>query len=356
MDRSCRHCGRICYRSATTRTWTYRCLSATPRTLDDTTTTKLPARDWSKYAPPPSLPQRAGPSTASCREMDGRGPNDGARRSDDPFRNRQSAFGLGGDRRASPQRAPIYAGPERSERVTGFDGLSGRGVRRDPRQRADQGRPRPSGFGLKSPIEQEERRPWSDRRQGDAPGRRPVTRDAGFLRQKSQPQQLETSEKQRGGEVVTEPTKLVPDLLALEDEAPGSDEFRGKDRSRIFNVPPRRVAERSRRSFGEEHEEAALPARRDRAGSYEVAPDRRKREKTRLLPEKKAEKEVFIPSTVAVERLAAIFDVKLCKFALTCPIALLKPLAVNLQTRMKRLDMSEDQRRSDYCASLCEFQ
>ena len=100
-----------------------------------------------------------------------------------------------------------------------------------------------------------------------------------------------------------------------------SQESSGRERRR-------RGSDRFRRLAPEE----TIHARQDKDASFSDVSVRRKKERLTGNLDLKTEKEVFIPSTVAVERLATIFNVKL----------------FHLQTRMKRLDMTEDQRRSDY--------
>ncbi|WVO13212.1 translation initiation factor IF-2 [Cryptococcus depauperatus] len=79
---------------------------------------------------------------------------------------------------------------------------------------------------------------------------------------------------------------------------------------------------------------SSLPSQKHhrRDQSYEVGQSRKPKMSKPKVVEAKAEKEVYIPRHISTGNLAKIFGVKL----------------FSLQSKMLRLDMSEDQRRSDY--------
>ncbi len=310
----CRCCsasiGRVAGSSTSNRTFS----TFTPSS-DETTTTKLPSRDWSKYAPPPLPSRSSGPSSSTRsgpypprRERD-------RERAPKPPREAQHGFGLGGvtgERKLGPGRTELYpaSGAESRRRP---EGISKWVVRRDTRA-GDDALPKPSAFGLKRSDQLGDRGSWADRGRADLtpigsprdagpsqPGLRPGTNDR--VGQRNAVKHDGVDSEQKGA--LVEP-------LNFDDDTSVSDELTSRDRRRTPSGQRSRGGDRLRRLQLDETEEHALPARGGRSASNEIVPERRRKEKVKVVPEQRAEKEVFIPSTIAVERLAAIFNVKLC--------------------------------------------
>ena len=204
------------------------------------------------------------------------------------------------------------------------EGLSKWGAERDTNSKGDDPfSPKPSGFGLKKPNQRGNRPSGSARIGPDSP-----SSGSAFAKAFVPPAQLDTRGPKKDDGVVPDPQSRGHEATYIDDAA-DSVEVSGKDRRRVAAPQGKRGVDRFHRSS---LQQGALPGRGEQSGPYDFTPERRKKEKAKLFPERKAETEVYIPSTIAVERLAAIFDVKL----------------FNLQTRMMHLDMTEDQRRPDY--------
>jgi hypothetical protein len=215
-----------------------------------------------------------------------------------------------------------------SNRAGGGGGGSGeragedrRGPARDRDRDRDRDRqPSGSGFGIKRPGAQDRRdsglRP---RKGGNAP------RDSGSTFAfkpsiRSRERDSQGPKAQRGP---------LDSVDAGEDISPVAEET-DRDRARPFARPGRegrdgkeeKRASRSYRALLESGgEELLLPSRKGKSRGKEhppaFAPTRRSLGEKKARQESKAEKEVYIPSTVTVGRLADIFGVKLCKpFAL----------------------------------------
>lgn len=195
------------------------------------------------------------------------------------------------------------------------EGLSKWGVRRDPPSNQDRDAgPQPAAFGLKRPDEVGQRRAWSDRGGNSGGGNGGLIRKTGPAQRTAKPEVTTSESPRRGAPDAARETASVVDTSLLADEDVGEESTDIDNRRRTLLGQNRRGGDRSRRAPLVEDEENSLPLRGGRGGPQEAAPERRKKEKVKLVAERKAEKEVFIPSTVAVERLAAIFDVKLCEF------------------------------------------
>ena len=121
------------------------------------------------------------------------------------------------------------------------------------------------------------------------------------------------------------------------DQHGDSRSIRGRlGQSEEFALPSR--PHRSNKGKGRDHEREVKRVDKPRKSA-----DERRRQAT-----VKQEKEVYIPSTVTVGRLADIFGKKLCKS--TGPRPASAHGAVGLQRKMQQLGMSDDQIRPDYSA------
>ena len=292
-------------------------------TRTDTSGSKFPARDWSKYAPPlaPAGPSNARPASQrqEVRRTNGRidrttqgaGPSFGSRDGGQPRTRLYRERGIQPSVRPEDESGPI--------------GLSKWGLSQDQGQKEYREAPKTSGFGLKRPVQSGQRTAWSDRGRTDRVQFNDQPRESRWSRQAAPPPRRDPIAP-KGKSLVPEArpesgASQLNESPSLDEDSPLREDSSGRERRR-------RVPDRSRRTAPAE----TSFTRQDKDASYSDTPVRRKKERSRGTLELKTEKEVFVPSTVAVERLAKIFNVKL----------------FHLQTRMMRLDMTEDQRRSDY--------
>ncbi|WVQ62787.1 translation initiation factor IF-2 [Kwoniella botswanensis] len=160
-------------------------------------------------------------------------------------------------------------------------------------------------------------------------------------KQQQQQQQQQQPQPQQNNEDQSSSSTSSEENVLLGEEGEGEDVF-GRRHSSNHHRKNRRDSGGSLLSRLSEEEEASLPSRPHHNPKRSHSPSQSniisaqsqamrkpKNLKPKIIEE---EKQVYIPRTISVANLAKIFGVKL----------------FNLQTRMSRLDMTEDQRRSDY--------
>ena len=123
-------------------------------TQTDTSSSKLPARDWSKYVFTPARPILSEARPAIPRE-DPRKTNDRVKRGPPGPR---PTIGLNGE-----LKTPL--GQYRNQRVP--IGLSKWGLSQDRGQKENREAPEHFGFGLKRPVQPGQRSAWADRGRAD---------------------------------------------------------------------------------------------------------------------------------------------------------------------------------------------
>ncbi|WWD16698.1 translation initiation factor IF-2 [Kwoniella shandongensis] len=328
---------------------------------------KLPSRDWSAHKLSGSSRGSnngpkvggSGPKRGGSRDREDNRENGGNRR-------KQQLFGAEGrDSNAGPSRS--FGGPNNKRRDNLSQGLSKWGVPQKDKE------PVASGFGLKSAREESTRRSglYGDvidkgrsnqaRRKEERPRGPSAFEDllGGASSDKNKGSRNAVKGSAEGMAFVAgavSPGVSTTTTSPVEDAGEGGDGESFAERSR--HGLPRDRRGRNREASGSllsrlqaaEDEEASLPSRphhnhkRDhRSGSTNInidansnnnQPRKPKISKPKLV-EVRAEKEVYIPRTISTGNLAKIFGVKLFP----------------LQAKMMRLDMSEDQRRSDYLLS-----
>ncbi|OCF45095.1 hypothetical protein I317_01148, partial [Kwoniella heveanensis CBS 569] len=324
---------------------------------------KLPSRDWSR--PPAASPREERNEGGNRR---GSGDNRGPRRGGAGNERRDSNGGPSNRRQGSGQSSRDRKIPDSLDQ-----GLSKWGLPNDrPPPISGHRNPGPSlasGFGLKSGKEKKggqsdiiDRTRKTDRRSPDRLNAKGPSAFGDLLgggggggvstRNHSPPGRLNLSGKfgdkpkvdEGENSIHAEKTPLYEGETGLADGEAGFEERRGHS-SRDRRGGNRRDSGGSLLARLRDQDEASLPSRghhkRDRVhhlpnttngSSSSTTPTAARKPKGPKPKVVEEEKEVYIPRTVSTANLAKIFGVKL----------------FHLQTRMMRLDMSEDQRRSDY--------
>ncbi|ORY27498.1 hypothetical protein BCR39DRAFT_538296 [Naematelia encephala] len=298
-----------------------RTFSSSSLALDGPGPSRLAARDWGSVSASDTVPpsKRGVPSDVRRPHHPNRTENRG-RPSSPRGGSGGSGFGLGGS----------ASGGERRRNPNGGDGQARRGHDRTPFNFGapkDLGPPLASGFGLKSNKGRDGPRDGGSRNTGVHGGNRDHARP--------------TIPRGRG------PGRSVPEAGGAPAKTDSGSEValagfegdQGDDRSDIGS--DKSLSSKSVRSaFGRYVEDGVILDRRlerkrnpwsHQTEEAEPAPIRSKAKPKRVV-EVKAEREVVIPSTVTVGRLANIFGTKLFP----------------LQAMMARMGMPEEQRRPDY--------
>ncbi|WWD08829.1 translation initiation factor IF-2 [Kwoniella europaea PYCC6329] len=310
---------------------------------------KLPARDWS-VKPPQQNRNDAGPkrNQGQNQRRNNRGPKESRESNTGGPSNRRfpsSAKGQGqGQREGFSKWGVAREGPRNGgsdlNLASGFGLKSAKG-------RDQNGNSSGSGIGdiidktRKSDRTQRMATTFSSRNNRGSSAFGDLLGSGGQSKEKQQQQQQQQPQSPQNNEDQSSNSATSEEPVLLGEEGEGEDVF-GRRHSNNHHRKNRRGSGGSLLSRLSEEEEASLPSRPHHNPKRSHSPSQSntisaqsqavrkpKSPKPKVIEE---EKQVYIPRTISVANLAKIFGVKL----------------FNLQTRMSRLDMTEDQRRSDY--------